>query len=233
MLRYAARVNFDVACNMDFRAYPGDHQVCDIKFESFGYTTQQLSFRWLNSSHVNTNISLAQFDLLVSMSNRYNTDYYDTQFPGLILQLVMIRKLNYHVVQTYIPSTIYLTVSWLALFVPPESIAERLAMAMTIMLTLTAMFASERQTVPRVSYITHLDIWMLTCVLFVFLELAEFTLVLHLARTHKERMAPILETAAKITLPVLFLIFNCIYWYVLMSQRSSFNNEIAYHAILD
>ena len=35
--------------------------------------------------------------------------------------------------------------SWLALFVPPQSIAERLAMAMTIMLTLTAMFASERQ----------------------------------------------------------------------------------------
>ena len=50
--------------------------------------------------------------------------------------------------QTYIPSTIYLTVSWLALFVPPQSIAERLAMAMTIMLTLTAMFASERQVSP-------------------------------------------------------------------------------------
>ena len=61
------------------------------------------------------------------------------------------RKLSYHVVQTYIPSIIYLTVSWLALFVPPQSIAERLAMAMTIMLTLTAMFASERQSVPRVS----------------------------------------------------------------------------------
>ena len=64
------------------------------------------------------------------------------------------RKLSYHVVQTYIPSIIYLTVSWLALFVPPQSIAERLAMAMTIMLTLTAMFASERQSVPRVRFET-------------------------------------------------------------------------------
>ena len=26
MVRYAARVNFDVACNMDFRAFPGDSQ---------------------------------------------------------------------------------------------------------------------------------------------------------------------------------------------------------------
>lgn len=111
----------------------------------------------------------------------------------------------------------------MALFVPPESIAERLAMAMTILLTLTAMFASERQTVPRVSYITHLDVWMLTCVLFVFLELAEFTLVLHLARTHKERMAPMLETTAKILLPTLFLIFNVVYWYIVMSERLSYD----------
>jgi len=43
------------------------------------------------------------------------------------------RKLNYHLVQTYAPSTIYLTVSWLALFIPPQSVAERLAMSMTIM----------------------------------------------------------------------------------------------------
>ena len=63
----------------------------------------------------------------------------------LSLSLSTLTLSSYHVVQTYIPSTIYLTVSWLALFVPPQSIAERLAMAMTIMLTLTAMFASERQ----------------------------------------------------------------------------------------
>ena len=71
------------------------------------------------------------------MNNEYNTDYYDVSYPGLILKLVMIRKLNYHVVQTYIPSTIYLTVSWLALFIPPQSVAERLAMSMTIMVSQT------------------------------------------------------------------------------------------------
>ena len=97
------------------------------------------------------------------------------------------------------------------------------------------MFASERQSVPRVSYVTHLDIWMLACVFFVFVELAEFTLVLHLARTQKERWAPVVETTAKICLPVLFFLFNCVYWYVLMSERPSFDNGDAdtYHTILD
>lgn len=79
-LRYAARVNFDVACNMDFRAYPGDKQICEVKLESFGYTTEQLVFRWLaNASHVNENISLAQFDLFVAMTSEYDTDYYDVK----------------------------------------------------------------------------------------------------------------------------------------------------------
>jgi hypothetical protein len=63
MIRYAARVNFDVACPMDFHIYPGDIQLCHIKLESFGYTEDQLVFLWSNSSNINENISLAQFSV--------------------------------------------------------------------------------------------------------------------------------------------------------------------------
>ena len=56
------------------------------------------------------------------------------------------RKLKYHLIQTYMVSTVFLTISWLALFLPPSSIAERLAIAMTILLTLTSMFSSERRS---------------------------------------------------------------------------------------
>ena len=108
LLRYAARVNFDVACNMDFRAYPGDRQFCEVKFESFGYTNRQLAFIWSNTSNVNGNISLTQFELRVSMKSVYDTDYYDISYPGLILQLHLDRKLSYHLVQSYAPSAVFL-----------------------------------------------------------------------------------------------------------------------------
>lgn len=75
----------------------------------------------------------------------YDTDYYDLNYPGLILKIVLQRKLKYHLIQTYLQSSVFLTISWLALFLPPASIAERLAIAMTILLTLTSMFASERR----------------------------------------------------------------------------------------
>ena len=76
-------------------------------------------------------------------------------YPGLILKLVLRRKLKYHLIQTYMVSTVFLTISWLALFLPPNSIAERLAIAMTILLTLTSMFASERRSASHQRVISH------------------------------------------------------------------------------
>ena len=46
--RYSKRINFDVACQMDFRLYPVDKQVCEIKFESFGYTSQDMTLQWID-----------------------------------------------------------------------------------------------------------------------------------------------------------------------------------------
>ena len=64
---------------------------------------------------------------------------------------------------------------------------------MTTLLTLTAMFSAVRQNVPRVSYISYLDIWMLTCMIFVFSCIMEFIVVTALSKfghkKHRERVS--------------------------------------------
>jgi len=72
----------------------------------------------------------------------------------------------------------FVVVSWLSFLVPPESVPGRMAICMTTLLTLTAMFAAVRQSTPSVSYVKALDIWMVVCIFFVFLTLVEYTLVL-------------------------------------------------------
>merc|ERR1711982_222767 len=98
----------------------------------------------------------------------YSTDYYDIQYPGLIMKLHLTRQIGYHIVQTYIPSTVFVVLAWLSLFIPPESVPGRVGMGMTTLLTLTAMFSSVRNSVPAVSYMTVLDIWMIISLSFVF-----------------------------------------------------------------
>ena len=85
-------------------------------------------------------------------------------------------------------------------------------MAMMTLLTLTAMFGTVRQTVPHVSYVTFLDIWMVFSMLFVFLSLVEFIVVSHYIKNGRKRVAECIETISRLLIPALFLIFNMIYW---------------------
>ena len=41
-IRYSSRINYDVACNMDFHRFPVDEQYCEVKFESFGFSNKQV-----------------------------------------------------------------------------------------------------------------------------------------------------------------------------------------------
>ncbi len=122
-VRYSSRINLDTACPMDFHRFPVDSQLCEVNFESFGHTTQQLDFAWKkNGSDINPNITLAQFELSVSLQDSYATDYYDLSYPGVIMKLYLSRQIGYHVVQTYIPSIVFVVLAWLSLFISPESV---------------------------------------------------------------------------------------------------------------
>merc|ERR1719513_116721 len=218
-IRYSSRINYDVACNMDFHRFPVDEQYCEVKFESFGFTNKQINLRWMDQSqsNVNANITLSQFSFNVLLMDSYSTDYYDIQYPGLIMKLHLTRQIGYHIVQTYIPSTVFVVLAWLSLFIPPESVPGRVGMGMTTLLTLTAMFSSVRQNVPRISYISYLDIWMLLCMLFVFSCILEFIMATALLRTGKKEKAEKFENISKLSLPALFLLLNIVYWPALLA----------------
>jgi len=183
--RYATQNNYDVACPMNFRKYPYDTQICKVKYESYGYTTQKMLLKWkkgFDQSKVTANhsISLAQFDYTVEFEEEYREAIASGEYPGVIMTIVLKRKINYHLLQTYLPSGLFVIVSWLSLFLPPESIPGRTGMAMTTLLTLAAMFGAVRQNTPKVSYVSALDVWMCSCIVFVFFILLEYVIILSL-----------------------------------------------------
>jgi len=91
-------------------------------------------------------------------------------------------------------------------------VSGRVGMGMTTLLTLTAMFGAVRQNVPRVSYISMLDIWMLMCILFVFSCILEFTIITSMIRRGQKPQSERLEAMCRIVIPLVFLGFNAIYW---------------------
>ena len=81
-----------------------------------------IPFLFSGGSNINQNISLPQFDLRVNLSDNYATDYYDLSYPGVIMRIVLSRKMSFHLWQTYIPSSLFVVVAWLSTFVPPEQV---------------------------------------------------------------------------------------------------------------
>lgn len=213
LIRYSARLNYDVSCNMDFHRYPVDQQTCEIKYESFGYTTDQMRMQWMQDKNVlNPNITLDQFDPVITFPDNYQTDYYEHSFPGLILRMTLARKINYHLIQTYIPSSLFVMIAWLSMAVDPTAIPGRISMVMMTLLTLMAMFSGVRQNTPKISYVSLLDIWMVSCIAFITLVLLEFPIVHTLIRKDKKPLAAKVENCALFIIPVMFAIYNIIYW---------------------
>ena len=85
-------------------------------------------------------------------------------------------------------------------------------MTMTTLLTLTAMFGSVRSNVPRVSYISLLDIWMFMCIVFVFIVIIHFVVVISLLRYGHKKTAAAVEIVGALMIPLLFIAFNVFYW---------------------
>ena len=101
---------------------------------------------------------------------------------------------------------------YLSLYISPDAIPGRVTLAMTTILTLTAMFSGIRHSVPKVSYITFLDIWMLTCLIFVNFFMFEFVFVVYLKSIKRETISRKFEKRCRVLFPVLFIVFNIMYW---------------------
>ena len=123
---YARRMNFDVACDMDFRLFPFDNQTCDIIMHSFAYTTDDYTLRWTRNddgevtSYVNDVINLAQWTFELSFDGEYDMEEIGNEVkPGLIARLTLQRLPYYHILMFYLPAFFFAIVAYLTSFIPP------------------------------------------------------------------------------------------------------------------
>ena len=211
LMRYSSRFNLDVACNMKFHRFPVDEQDCMVRMESYDFTRKKMEISWRpeSESNISPDISLAKFKFP-------NTSFIDypsvSPYPGIIVKIHLKRKLNYQLTHTYIPSAVFVGIAWLSLLLPPNYVPGRCMMFMTTLLTLVTLETSVARLMPPVNYLTVLDIWLVVSIMFVFICIIEFVIVTHLIRTEREEYAHKFEYACIICFPILFLIFNLLYW---------------------
>ncbi|XP_056425425.1 gamma-aminobutyric acid receptor subunit pi-like [Hyla sarda] len=125
---YAIRITTTVACNMDLTKYPMDRQTCKLQLESWGYTRQDLAYKWMrgnDSIHGMDTLQLAQYTV-----EKYYTEVTTGKdetgtYPRLTLCFVLKRNILYFILETYIPSSLLVVLSWISFWISQTSVPAR------------------------------------------------------------------------------------------------------------
>ncbi|XP_069386213.1 glycine receptor subunit alpha-3 isoform X9 [Paralichthys olivaceus] len=186
---YSIRLTLTLSCPMDLKNFPMDVQTCIMQLESFGYTMNDLIFEWQENGSVQVaeGLTLPQFILKDESDLRYCTKHYNTgKFTCIEVRFHLERQMGYYLIQMYIPSLLIVILSWVSFWINMDAAPARVALGITTVLTMTTQSSGSRTSLPKVSYVKAIDIWMAVCLLFVFSALLEYAAVNFVSRQHKE-----------------------------------------------
>ncbi|XP_071125339.1 glycine receptor subunit alpha-2-like [Mytilus edulis] len=191
---YSMRVTGTFTCEMNLLKYPLDTQICSMGMESYGYSTENLVFEW-NENPISypPNMSLPQFELDGITTYNCDKNYVGISYTCLKVDITLSRNYGYHIIQIYVPSFLIVFLSWVSFWLNIDAIPARISLGLLTVLTMTTQSSGARASLPKVSYVKAIDVWMAMCLLFVFGALVEFAYVNVLARVERRRQATISE----------------------------------------
>ncbi|CAF0952152.1 unnamed protein product [Rotaria sp. Silwood1] len=180
---YGMRFTSTLACMMDLRRYPLDRQNCTVEVESYGYTHADVIMRWKNgrASILDLDkVHFSQFTILDYDTISYGIYLATGVYQRLSLSFILQRNIGYFLFQTYLPSILIVMLSWVSFWINHEATSARVTLGITTVLTMTTISTGVRSSLPRISYVKAIDIYLVMCFVFVFAALLEYAAVNYL-----------------------------------------------------
>ncbi|KAK3089220.1 hypothetical protein FSP39_001845, partial [Pinctada imbricata] len=183
---YSLRISGRYSCNMDLHKYPHDKQICKMFIESFGYSAETLVLRWQKKPvEMDKDMVLPQYDLDKISHFICDTTHAEVKYSCIGIAIHLSRTNGFYIIQVYIPSILIVSLSWFSFWLGTDAGPARISLGLLTVLTMTTQSSSARASLPRVSYVKAIDVWMSVCLMFVFLALIEFAYVNWWARRKK------------------------------------------------
>ncbi|XP_049297040.1 gamma-aminobutyric acid receptor subunit beta-like [Anopheles funestus] len=175
---YGMRFTTTLACMMDLHYYPLDSQNCTVEIESYGYTVSDVVMYWRSTPIRGVEeAELPQFTIIGYETNDRKEKLATGVYQRLSLSFKLQRNIGYFVFQTYLPSILIVMLSWVSFWINHEATSARVALGITTVLTMTTISTGVRSSLPRISYVKAIDIYLVMCFVFVFAALLEYAAV--------------------------------------------------------
>ncbi|GFU19857.1 gamma-aminobutyric acid receptor alpha-like [Nephila pilipes] len=173
---YSMRLTIKATCPMLLQNFPMDKQSCPLVFGSYGYTVDHLRYQWDSNGAVSLNegLVLSQYDLIDFPMKNATITAKTGMFSVLQVNFNLRRHMGYFLIQVYVPCILIVVLSWVSFWINREATADRVGLGITTVLTLSTFGLDTKTDLPKVSYPTALDWFVIMCFTFVIATLLEF-----------------------------------------------------------
>merc|ERR1719397_1492841 len=103
-------------------------------------------------------------------------------------EILLSRSLGPFILSVYLPSGMFVIMSWVSFFIPPDVVPARIVLLVTLCLVLINMFNSTTTRIPVSNAVTAMEVWLLACMLLVFLSLVEYAIILRRIVIHQRNL---------------------------------------------
>nr|XP_027799075.1 gamma-aminobutyric acid receptor subunit rho-3 [Marmota flaviventris] len=187
---FSVRITVSAMCLMDFSRFPLDTQNCSLELESYAYSEEDLMLYWrYGNKSLNTegHISLSQF-FIEEFSASSGLAFYSSTgwYYRLFINFVLRRHIFFFVLKTYFPAMLMVMLSWVSFWIDRRAVPARVSLGITTVLTMSTIITGVSASMPQVSYIKAVDVYLWVSSLFVFLSVIEYAAVNYLT-TMEER----------------------------------------------
>ena len=178
VVAYSEATHITFICPMHFDKFPLDTQTCKFLVGSYSYDDSQMTFKTSSAKYNNKDSNSIALDYEIEIKPLTAEDSL-LIFEGLGnfslagFELVLRRYVSTYIITYYLPSGLFVIVSWISFLIPMDVIPGRMALLVTLFLVLVNIFNNVTTNTPKAEGLTAIEAWMLACILFVFGALIE------------------------------------------------------------
>jgi Neurotransmitter-gated ion-channel ligand binding domain/Neurotransmitter-gated ion-channel transmembrane region len=198
------------------QSFPFDRQAFRIQFVAVRYQPNEVTFvpdqNWIRDGlreGAGMSPSITLPDWTVEKWNAKADDYALTpglQYSGYAFEFTASRNVQHYILKVILPLVLIVIMSWVVFWTDPTNSNTQFSVAVTSMLTLIAYRFAVDSQLPRLPYMTRLDVFFLISTLLVFFSLIEVLVTTILENNQRKKQAQTIDRYCRVIVPVIFVI---------------------------
>jgi hypothetical protein len=198
------------------RSFPFDRQTFRLQFVAVRYRPNEVQFvpdqDWIDNGlkqagGIAPSITLP--DWTIENWNTKSLSYAlapGFEYSGYAFEFTAVRDVQHYILKVILPLVLIVIMSWSGFWIDPVNANSQISVAVTSMLTLIAYRYAVDTQVPRLPYMTRLDVFFLISTLLVFFSLIEVLITTILDNNQQTARAKKIDRYCRVIVPVIFVI---------------------------